>query len=148
MGSTFGEDPLEGTISARQGCRSDGGDSASIDATGEDKAMKWILIFWAFPLILLGGWYGLSYYDINFGLLILSRQMHDLVFQIYGQILGLPPQDIPPLVLKAIILDSLVLAAIVAFRRRKMIVAWWRQRQEARASSSSLKIDDSLSSAP
>ena len=63
--------------------------------------MKYVLIFWALPLVFLGGWYGLSYYDVNFGFLILSRQMHDLVFQIYGNILGLPPEDIPLLVLRA-----------------------------------------------
>lgn len=110
--------------------------------------MKWVLFFWALPLVILGSWYTLSYYDINFGYLILSRQMHDLVFQVYGNILGLPPDDIPPLVLKAIIIDTLLLIAIMSFRRRKAILAWWRGRQSSKAPAASLAIDDSLSSAP
>jgi hypothetical protein len=110
--------------------------------------MKWIVFFWALPLAILGSWYTLSYYDINFGYLILSRQMHDVVFQIYGNILGLPPQDIPPLVAKAIVFDTLLLAGIISFRRRKAIIAWWRGRQSSNAPVASLKIDDSLSSAP
>lgn len=108
--------------------------------------MKWILIFWALPLAILGAWYGLSYNDINFGFLILSRDMNDLVFQIYGQILGIDPVLIPGLVLKAIVVDSLVLFGILAFRRRKQIAAWWKSRQKP--SSETLAIDDNLSSAP
>jgi len=110
--------------------------------------MKWLLFFWALPLAVLGSWYGLSYYDINFGYMILTRQMHDLVFQIYGKILGLPPQDIPPLVLKAIIMDSCVLFLVLAFRRRKAIIAWWKSRQSSRTPAASLEMDESLSSAP
>lgn len=110
--------------------------------------MKWVLFFWALPLVILGSWYTLSYYDINFGYLILSRQMHDLVFQVYGNILGLPPEDIPPLVLKAIIVDTLLLIAIMSFRRRRAILAWWRGRQSSKVPAASLAIDDSLSSAP
>lgn len=79
--------------------------------------MKWIVIFWAGPLVLLFGWYGLSYYDINFGLVFFSRQLHDLVFAVYGDILGIPPETIPPLVLKAIIVDTILLAGIVWLKR-------------------------------
>eukprot|EP01030_Chromulinospumella_sphaerica_P033920 gene33920-34866_t len=34
--------------------------------------------------MLLAGWYGLSYYDMSFGFFMLTRQTHDLVFQVYG----------------------------------------------------------------
>lgn len=108
--------------------------------------MRWILIFWAMPIALLGTWYGLSYNDINFGYLILSRQMNEFVFQLYGQILGLPPEDIPGLVVRAVILDSLLLFGILAFRRRKQIAAWWAARHKP--ASEPLAIDDNLSSAP
>jgi hypothetical protein len=108
--------------------------------------MRWILIFWAMPIAVLGTWYGLSINDMNFGYLILSRQMNEFVFQLYGQILGLPPEDIPGLVVRAIILDSLLLFSILAFRRRKQIAAWWAARQKP--ASESLAIDDNLSSAP
>jgi hypothetical protein len=110
--------------------------------------MKWILIFWATPIVILGTWYGLSYNDINFGYLILSRRMNDFVFELYGSILGLPPKEIPGLVVRAIIMDTFILAGILAFRRRKAIAAWWRARQAKSESEAALAMDESLSSAP
>ena len=108
--------------------------------------MKWFLILWAFPIALLGSWYGLSYYDMSFGIFMLTRDAHDLVFRIYGHILGIAPESIPPLVLRAIIVDSLIVFAIIAFRRRKKIIAWWQARRQS--SSAALASDESLSSAP
>jgi hypothetical protein len=110
--------------------------------------MKWILIFWAMPIVILGAWYGLSYNDMNFGYLILSRRMNDFVFELYGSILGLPPKEIPGLVLRAIIMDTFILAGILAFRRRKAIAAWWRARQAKSSPAAALAMDESLSSAP
>lgn len=108
--------------------------------------MKWFLILWALPIMLLGGWYGLSYYDISFGFFMLTRDAHDLVFQIYGHILGIPPQDLPPLVARAIVLDSILVLAIIAFRRRRQIWSWWQARRQV--PSPALASDESLSSAP
>ncbi|MBP2533450.1 MULTISPECIES: DUF6105 family protein [Agrobacterium] len=105
--------------------------------------MKWFLILWAGPVALLGSWYWLSYYDMSFGFYMLTRQTHDLVFEIYGNILGLPPESLPPLVARAIALDSLIVFAILAFRKRKQIAAWWHGRQSAARVSA-----ESLSSAP
>ena len=34
--------------------------------------MKWFLIFWAGPIVFLAGWYWLSYYDMSFGIFMLS----------------------------------------------------------------------------
>ena len=111
--------------------------------------MKWVIIFWALPIAILGTWYGLSYYDMNFGFVILSRPMHDLVFQIYGNILGIPPEDIPLLVVRALMLDTVLLVLVMAYRRRARIMAWWRARQEKKGSpEAALAIDDNLSSAP
>lgn len=108
--------------------------------------MKWFLIFWLGPIVFLSGWYWLSYYDMNFGIFMLSRQVHDLTFQVYGQVLGIPPETIPPLVARAIAVDSLVVLAIIAFRRRKKIAAWWAARQSSK--SADLESIDSLSKAP
>lgn len=108
--------------------------------------MKWFLILWAGPIALLGSWYGLSYYDMSFGIFMLTRDAHDLVFQIYGHILGIPPEDLPPLVLRAIIFDSFLVLGLIAFRRRKKIWAWWQARHQA--SPGVLASDESLSSAP
>lgn len=105
--------------------------------------MKWFLILWAGPVALLGSWYWLSYYDMSFGFYMLTRQTHDLVFEIYGNILGLPPESLPPLVARAIAVDSLIVFAILAFRKRKQIVAWWQGRQSAARVSA-----ESLSRAP
>lgn len=87
--------------------------------------MKTFLFLWVTPIVLLFSWYGLSYYDINFGYRILTRELHDLVFVIYGNMLGLDPESIPPLVLKAIIVDTLlVIGFIIVKRRRKQIWAF------------------------
>lgn len=107
--------------------------------------MKWFLILWAGPVLLLGAWYGLSYYDISFGFFMLTRQTHDLVFEVYSQALGIPAEDIPPLVARAIAVDSLIVFAIIAYRKRKAISAWWNGRQSSEVA---LPSDKSLSSAP
>jgi hypothetical protein len=91
--------------------------------------MRTIIILWAAPVGLFWGWYFLSLNDINFGFLILSRQIHDFVFNIYGQILGVDPAEIPGFVARACMFDAALLAALYAFRRRKKIAAWWRKRR-------------------
>lgn len=100
--------------------------------------MKWFLIFWATPLIFLGGWYTLSYYDMSFGYFMLSRRANDLIFQIYGNILGLPPETIPPLIARALGVDSLIVFALMAFRKRAKIIAWYRTKRQESAARSSL----------
>lgn len=110
--------------------------------------MKWFLVFWGGPIFFLGSWYWLSYYDMSFGIFMYTRQVHDLTFQVYGKILGLPPESIPPLVLRAIIVDSLVVFSLIAFRKRKLIRAWWQARQASRSGDALRAREDSLSSAP
>lgn len=118
--------------------------------------MKWFLILWFLPISLVGAWYGLSYHDINFGFLMLSRQVHDMVFQIYGNMLGMDPEAIPPLLLKALIFDSFIVLGIAAFRWRRQISALVKTRYAAYkakrdgADYSALPADseESLSSAP
>ena len=84
--------------------------------------MRVLLILWLAPITLLTVWYGLSYHDINFGTAMFSRQLHDLVFELYGKILGVAPEAVPLMALKAIALDSLLVLAIIAYRMRKR---WW-----------------------
>ncbi len=84
--------------------------------------IRTLLILWLTPIALLSVWYGLSVNDLNLGTQIFSREMHDLVFKIYGDILGIDPEIIPPLVAKAIAFDSLIVLAIIAYRLRKK---WW-----------------------
>ena len=88
--------------------------------------MRYILIFWAVPMGLFWGWYYLSYHDMNFGLPFLSRAVHDYAFGFYGDILGIDPTTIGPQVMRACIIDSGLIFAIYAFRKRRQIMAWWR----------------------
>lgn len=92
--------------------------------------MRYVFAVWALPLIIFWGWFGLSYYDINFGYLMLSRQIHDIYFQMAGQILGMAPETIPWLIARALVFDTLILMSIWAFRRRREITAWVKQKRE------------------
>ena len=87
--------------------------------------MRWILIFWGVPMGLFWGWYFLSYHDINFGLLFFSRLVHDFAFEFYGNLLGIDPTTIPPLVARACVVDTLLIFSIYVFRKRREIMAWW-----------------------
>lgn len=93
--------------------------------------MKYIFGVWATPLVLFWGWYFLSLNDINFGYVMLSRQLHDLVFELYGQMLGIDPATIPGLVARACLIDTLLICAFWAYRRRRELLAWWRGRRSA-----------------
>jgi hypothetical protein len=86
--------------------------------------MRTLLALWLAPLILFWSWYFLSLNDMNFGYVMLSRQLHDLVFQLYGEMLGIDPAIIPGMVAKACIFDSFLVAAIVAWRCRRGIARW------------------------
>ena len=108
--------------------------------------MKWFLILWAAPIGLLVGWYTLSYHDMHFGVTMLTREAHDLVFQIYGHVLGIEPNAIPPLLLRALIVDTLLVLAIIAYRRRAAIRSWWTTRRDQALRVGEAK--ESLSSAP
>lgn len=92
--------------------------------------MKYIFAIWATPLLLFWGWFFLSFNDINFGSIFLSRQLHDLVFQLYGQMLGVDPATIPVMIANACIFDTGIIAAIWALRRRREIAGWARARYE------------------
>ena len=93
--------------------------------------MRYILLFWALPMGLFWGWFYLSYHDINFGFLMLSRQVHDFAFAFYGGLLGIDPETIPPLVARACVVDTLLIMAIYAFRKRREIAEWVRRRRLA-----------------
>lgn len=88
--------------------------------------MRYILIFWGLPMGLFWGWYFLSYNDINFGMLFFSRLMHDFAFEFYGNLIGIDPATIPPLVVRACIVDTFIIFGIYGFRKRREIMAWWQ----------------------
>jgi hypothetical protein len=91
--------------------------------------MRYVLALWALPLAIFWGWYGLSYNNIHFGYVMLTREAHDLIFQLYGDTLGIDPEIIPGMVAKACVVDTLFLLAIYAFRRRRQLTAWAKIRR-------------------
>ena len=85
--------------------------------------MRWFLILWALPMGIFWGWFYLSFNNVNFGYVLMTRDFHDLFFELYGNMLGVDPATIPPLVARACVLDSVLLLAIWAFRRRHTLMA-------------------------
>lgn len=106
----------------------------AVSRRGKGGLMRTLLLLWIAPLVLFWGWYFLSLNDMNFGYVMLSRQLHDLIFELYGEILGIDPALIPGMVAKACVFDSFLVAGIVAFRRRRQIAAWWRRRHSGQPS--------------
>lgn len=94
--------------------------------------MRYVFLAWALPLMLFWGWYFLSLNDVSFGFTMLTRDAHDLVFRIYGHVLGLDPQVVPGLAARACIVDTGTILAIWAFRRRREIMAWIGARRDGR----------------
>jgi len=88
--------------------------------------VKYVFASWAVPMIVFWGWYFLSLNDMNFGYVMLSREVNDLLFQLYGEVLGVDPATLPPLVARTCVFDGLMLAGIWAFRRRRELTAWGR----------------------
>jgi Family of unknown function (DUF6105) len=92
--------------------------------------MRYILIFWALPMGFIWGWYFLSLNDISMGTHFFSRDLHDLVFAIYGNILGVDPASIPALLARTCLMDTALIFSILAFRKRKAIKAWIDARRQ------------------
>lgn len=90
--------------------------------------MRYVFYAWAIPMSIFWSWYFVSLYDLGPGYM-LSREANDLVFNIYGQVLGMDPAIIPGLVARACIIDTLLILAIWAFRRRREIWAWIKERR-------------------
>lgn len=84
--------------------------------------LRALILLWALPVALFGIWYGLSVNDNNFGTLMFSRALHDHVFAIYGRVLGVAPEALPMMILQALITDTAILFAFIAYRKRSF---WW-----------------------
>lgn len=89
--------------------------------------MRIILILWALPMGFFWGWYLLSLNDLNFGTIFLSRDLHDIVFRLYGQMLGVPAGEVPGMVAGACAFDTAIVLAIAAWRWRK---DWYPQTRD------------------
>ena len=89
--------------------------------------MRTLLTLWLAPMVVFWGWHFLSLADV--GGIIFSRELHDRVYMIYGTLLGIDPDVIPGMVARALVFDSTILFAFIAFRRRRVIAEWWRRRR-------------------
>lgn len=101
-------------------------------------SLRIILALWFIPLSLFWGWYALSANNIHFGYVMLSRQVHDLVFQVYANTLGIEAERIPGLIAGACAVDTAIIMAIAAFRwraswlpqARSMFDSYWNGGEE------------------
>ena len=109
--------------------------------------MRWLLGLWFAPISVLVGWLGFASHDLSFGLFFLTRDFYDQVFGIYAHTLGVAPETLPPLVYRALVLDSAIVLGLFALRRRKSIVAFARRCYRGMMSPRSASAE-SLSSAP
>lgn len=91
--------------------------------------LKYLLIFWGIPVGLLACWYGLSFNDINFGYVLLSREFNDVVFKIYGQILGVDPSFIRGALVNVLLVDTVIIFALFYFKPIKRLRALWASHQ-------------------
>jgi len=110
--------------------------------------MRWFLFFWFAPMSFLVLWLTLASHDISGGTIFFSRALYDQVFGLYGAALGLPPESLPPMVIRALAVDSTVVLGIFAFRRRRAIAAAVRSWRQSRSSLANPASPASLSSAP
>ena len=90
--------------------------------------MRYFLALWVLPVGGLATWLFMASNDYSMGTFFFSRAMYDLVFGIYGEILGVDPATLPPLVYKALVVDTIIVAALFALKRRKDIIGWWKSR--------------------
>ncbi len=96
--------------------------------------MRVILFLWFFPLVLFWGWFALSVNDWSFGFVMLSRELHDVVFDIYARTLGVERELLPGMIAGACAVDSALIMAIAAFRwraswmphLREMLASYWQ----------------------
>lgn len=101
--------------------------------------MRAFLFFWVAPLGFFWSWYFMARADV--GGVFYSREVFDQTFAIYGAILGMTPEEIGWLIAEAILIDSLILLAIIAFRRRRTIAAYIAQRRAAAKPSTQDDVD-------
>lgn len=95
-----------------------------------DFTLKYLLIFWGVPVGVVVAWYSLSINDINFGFVLLSRVFNDLVFDVYGNILGMEAQAVRDLLIRTFVIDTLFIAAVIYFKPFRRIKAWWVARRD------------------
>ncbi|PCH48418.1 MAG: hypothetical protein COC23_00145 [Hyphomicrobiales bacterium] len=97
----------------------------SIDGADQNGIIMitWLKI-WTLPVGFVVGWLILSANDWNFGFQFLSRHAFDQFLGIYSSALGVEVDELPGMLGKALLLDSWLIAAFIAFRKRKVLFPW------------------------
>ena len=96
--------------------------------------MRVLLFLWFVPLVLFWGWFALSVNDWSFGFIMLSRELHDVVFDIYARTLGVDREALPGMIAGACAFDTALIMGIAAFRwraswlphAREMLASYWQ----------------------
>lgn len=91
--------------------------------------MRAFFLFWLLPLSAFWGWFFSARADV--GYVVFSREVFDKTFAVYEALLGLDADAIAWLIAEAIVLDSMIILAILAFRRRKKIAAFVREWRDS-----------------
>lgn len=101
--------------------------------------MRTLLILWAAPLVLFWSWYFVSLNDWNMGYVLLTREAHDLIFRFYadalaqvteevwGEAVRIDPAELPKMLARTLVIDSSLLFALVAFRKRRVLAPHLRR---------------------
>ncbi|MEN3791304.1 DUF6105 family protein [Fulvimarina sp. MAC3] len=87
--------------------------------------MRAFILFWLLPLSAFWGWFFSARADV--GYVVFSREVFDKTFAVYEALLGLDADAIAWLIAEAIVLDTAIILAILAFRRRKKIASFIRE---------------------
>jgi hypothetical protein len=90
--------------------------------------MRAFLCAWALPMGIFWGWYFLAANDVG-GFFMFTREIHDRFFNTYGAATGIDPALLPILAAQACVVDTIIVLAIWAFRRRGDIISWCRGRK-------------------
>jgi hypothetical protein len=78
--------------------------------------MRAILGMWIFSVVFFWGWYFLSVNDMHFGMFFLSRGFHEHLFQIYGNMLHMAPEEVPEKIAWLFAIDTVIVFGIAALR--------------------------------
>jgi len=80
--------------------------------------MRKIFISWLATIVFCRGWHFASYYDTG-PTFYLSREFHDQVYGFYGNMLNIPPSEIPERIAWLLVVDTIIVFGIIALRYYK-----------------------------
>lgn len=111
--------------------------------------IRGLVVFWFLPIAFFWSWYFISLHDLGFGLFFYSRELHDMVFAVYGATLGVDPALLPGMLAKVLLVDSSIVFGLIALRKHRAIARFIASKRTKRLQSGfAVASDESLSRAP